>query len=44
VSATPGFPKAIAQVLSELRLARLSSNSVAAVAPDLVTVIEAYQA
>ena len=44
VSATPGFPKAIAQVLSELRLARLSSDSVATVAPDLVPVIEAYQA
>lgn len=44
VSATPGFPKAIAQVLSELRLARLSSDSVATVAPDLVPVIQAYQA
>ena len=44
VAATPGFPRAIAGVIAELRLARLPSDAVGSVAPDLVPLIGAYEA
>ena len=44
VAATPGFPRAIAGVIAELRLARLPSDAIDSVAPDLVPLIGAYEA
>jgi ATP-dependent helicase/nuclease subunit B len=44
VAATPGFPRAITSVIEELRLARLPSDAIVSVAPDLVPLIEAYEA
>jgi len=43
VSNTPGFPRGIASIIQELRLAKLPLDAVVAVAPDLVPLIEAYQ-
>jgi len=43
VANTPGFPCAIAEVISELRLARLSPDDLAAVAPDVAPLLAAYQ-
>jgi hypothetical protein len=43
VADAPGFPRAIAGVIAELRSARVRSDAVKDVAPDLVTLIEAYE-
>ena len=43
VANTPGFPRAIAEVISELRLARLSPDDLASVAPDVAPLLAAYQ-
>jgi ATP-dependent helicase/nuclease subunit B len=44
VAAAPGFPRAAAGAITELRLARLPLDSVAASVPDLVPLIETYEA
>lgn len=44
VAATPGFPRALAGVISELRLARLAPDAVSDLAPDLMPVLKAYEA
>lgn len=44
VATTPGFPRAIAGVILELRLARLPQPAVASVAADLASLIGAYEA
>jgi ATP-dependent helicase/nuclease subunit B len=41
---TPGFPRAVAGVIAELRLARISRDAIAACAPDLEPLTEAYEA
>jgi hypothetical protein len=38
-----GAPRAIAGVIAELRSARVRSNAVESVAPDLLTIIQAYE-
>ena len=43
IAATPGFPRAVAGALEELRLARLPPDTVGAVAPDLVPLIGALE-
>ena len=43
VGNTPGLPRAIAGVIAELRLARLSPEQVAAVAPDVAPLLAAYE-
>jgi RecB family exonuclease len=43
ITATPGFPRAVARVISELRLARLSPEAVARFAPDLASVLSAFE-
>jgi ATP-dependent helicase/nuclease subunit B len=43
VAATPGFPRAVAGVIAELRLARLPPDAVGGVARDLVPLIGAYE-
>lgn len=44
VAGTPGLPRAIGMVIAELRLARLSPNDVASVAPDVARLLAAYEA
>jgi ATP-dependent helicase/nuclease subunit B len=44
VGDTPGFARAIAAVIAELRLARLACDEISKVAPDLVPLTEAYEA
>ena len=44
VGDTPGFARAIAAVIAELRLASLTSRAISKVAPDLMRLIEAYEA
>jgi ATP-dependent helicase/nuclease subunit B len=44
VAATPGFPRAVAGVIAELRLARLPSDAIDSVIPDLGLLIGAYEA
>src|SRR5215472_12417827 len=44
VSDTPGFPRAIAAVIAELRLARVAPEAVATVAPGFAPAIRAYEA
>jgi len=44
VSDTPGFPRAIAAVIVELRLARVAPEAVATVAPGFAPAIRAYEA
>ncbi|MBV8097360.1 MAG: PD-(D/E)XK nuclease family protein, partial [Acetobacteraceae bacterium] len=44
ITHTPGFPRAAARVIIELRLARLRPDSLASVAPDLKLLIDAYEA
>ena len=44
VGETPGFVRAIAAVIAELRLARLTSDAIIKVAPDLMRLTEAYEA
>src|SRR5215471_942849 len=44
VGETPGFARAIAAVIAELRLARLTCDAISEVAPDLMRLTEAYEA
>jgi hypothetical protein len=44
IANTPGFPRAIAGVISELRLARLSPDDVTSIAPDVARLLAAYEA
>jgi hypothetical protein len=44
IASTPGFPRAIAGVITELRLACLSSDAVSSAAPDLEPLLAAYEA
>jgi hypothetical protein len=44
VAHMPGLPRAIAAVIAELRLARLSPEVVSPVAPDLAALLVAYEA
>lgn len=44
IAGTPGFPRAIATIIIELRLARLSPDEVASVAPDVAPLLAAYEA
>ena len=41
IAQMPGFPRAIAAVITELRLARLSPGIVVPIAPDVVQALEA---
>jgi hypothetical protein len=43
VATTPGFPRAVAGVIVELRLARISLEASGATAPELKPLIEAYE-
>jgi ATP-dependent helicase/nuclease subunit B len=43
VSETPGFPRAMTNVIAELRSARLRSNDVEGVVPDLVPIFREYE-
>jgi len=43
VGETPGFVRAIAAVIAELRLARLTRNAISELAPDLMRLTEAYE-
>ena len=43
VATTPGFPRAVAGVIAELRLARISLDAIGACAPDLEPLVEAYE-
>ena len=43
VSATPGFPRAIAAVIAELRSAGVHSSGLDAVAPDLAPIVREYE-
>lgn len=44
VSRTPGFPRAVARVITEVRLARLSTNAIADAAPNLAPIMQEYGA
>jgi ATP-dependent helicase/nuclease subunit B len=44
VAAAPGFPRAVAGVITELRLARLPRHAIGGAVPDLVPLIETYEA
>jgi hypothetical protein len=43
VQSTPGFPRAVASVIAELRLAHIPPNALADSAPYLAPLVEAYQ-
>jgi hypothetical protein len=43
VIATPGFPRAVASVIAELRLGQIPPNAIAESAPYLAPLVEAYQ-
>ena len=43
VATTPGFPRAVAGVIAELRLARISPDAIAGSAPDLEPLTSAYE-
>ena len=43
VADAPGFPGAITGVIAELRAARVRSDAVRQIAPDLVSLVEAYE-
>ena len=43
VVTSPGFPRAVAGVVAELRLARISLDAIRACAPDLEPLIDAYE-
>ena len=43
VLGAPGFPRAVARVISELRLGQISPNAIAESAPYLAPLIEAYE-
>lgn len=42
VAGTPGFPRALAEVIAELRLARLEADIVSGAAPDLAPLLAVY--
>jgi ATP-dependent helicase/nuclease subunit B len=44
IAKTPGFSRAIAAVISELRLAQLSPDALSTIAPDLAPLLAAYEA
>ena len=44
IAHTPGFPRAITAVLTELRLAQLSSDALATAMPDVSLLLAAYEA
>ena len=44
IAKTPGLPRALAAVTTELRLAELSPEAVASVAPDVAPLLAAYEA
>jgi ATP-dependent helicase/nuclease subunit B len=44
IAHTPGFPRAITAVLTELRLAQLSAEDLATVTPDVSLLLSAYDA
>jgi ATP-dependent helicase/nuclease subunit B len=44
IAHTPGFPRAIAAVLTELRFAQLSSETLATATPDVSLLLAAYEA
>jgi ATP-dependent helicase/nuclease subunit B len=44
VAAAPGFPRALAGVITELRLARSPPDAIAGLVPDLVPLIGTYEA
>jgi ATP-dependent helicase/nuclease subunit B len=44
IAETPGFPRAVAGVVAELRLARLSLDTLAAAAPAVAPLLAAYEA
>jgi ATP-dependent helicase/nuclease subunit B len=44
VAATPGFPRAVAGVIAELRLAKSPPDAIGSVTPDLGPLIGAYEA
>lgn len=44
VAGTPGFPRALADVIAELRLARVGRGGVSGAAPDLAPLMAAYEA
>jgi ATP-dependent helicase/nuclease subunit B len=43
VATTPGFPRAVAGVITELRLARIARDPIGAYAPDLEPLLDAYE-
>ena len=43
VATTPGFPRAVGGVITELRLARIPHDAIGACAPDLEPLIDAYE-
>jgi ATP-dependent helicase/nuclease subunit B len=43
VATTPGFPRAVAGVITELRLARIARDAIGAYAPDLEPLLDAYE-
>jgi ATP-dependent helicase/nuclease subunit B len=43
IAATPGFPRAVARVIAELRLAKLPADRIAGVAPDLALLMGVYE-
>jgi ATP-dependent helicase/nuclease subunit B len=43
VADAPGFPRAITGVIAELRSARVRSDAIKGAAPDLMTIIQAYE-
>ncbi|WP_079543011.1 PD-(D/E)XK nuclease family protein [Bradyrhizobium lablabi] len=44
IAETPGFPRSIARVITELRLADVSPEKISAAAPDIALLIEVYEA
>jgi hypothetical protein len=43
IADAPGFPRAISDVIAELRLARVQADDLAKVTPDLVPIVRAYE-
>lgn len=43
VAAAPGFPRAVGEVVAELRIARVQAADLASIAPDLAVVLRAYE-
>ena len=43
IAETPGFPRAVARVITELRLARLPPEAIARSAPDLAPLVDAFE-